>query len=92
MSRWIHDRVRARLAGEGGFTLVEGIIAISVLAVGMLAIAQAITFSLHSSGLARQRLGARAAIEQQLELARALNFQTRRPVRREPDPARDGPR
>ena len=76
MSRWIHNRFRARLAGEAGFTLVEGIIAISVLAVGMLAIAQAITFSLHSSGLARQKLGARAAVEQQMELARALNHET----------------
>jgi len=76
MSRWIQNRLRARLAGEAGFTLVEAIISISVLAVGMLAIAQAITFSLHSSGMARQKLGARAAIEQQMELARALNHET----------------
>ena len=76
MSRWIQNRLQARLAGEAGFTLVEAIISISVLAVGMLAIAQAITFSLHSSGMARQKLGARAAIEQQMELARALNYET----------------
>ncbi len=92
MSRWIHDRVRTRLAGEDGFTLVEGVVAVSVLAVGMLAIAQAMTFSLHSSGLARQRLGARAAIEQQLELARALNYESlvlsdADPLPNETDPA-----
>jgi type II secretory pathway pseudopilin PulG len=74
--RAIANAMRRRLAGEDGFTLVEGIIAVSVLAVGMLAVAQALTFSLHSSGLARQRLGARAAIEQQMELARALTYDT----------------
>ncbi|MEX0984255.1 MAG: prepilin-type N-terminal cleavage/methylation domain-containing protein [Actinomycetota bacterium] len=73
---WIVSRMRTRLSREDGFSLVEAIVGISILALGMLAIAQAITFSLHSSGLARQRLGARAAIEQQIELARALNYDT----------------
>jgi type II secretory pathway pseudopilin PulG len=73
---WIMNRLQRRLADEAGFSLVEGIVGISILAVGLLAVAQAMTFSLHSSGLARQRLGARAAIEQQMELTRALNYTT----------------
>jgi len=51
-------------------------VSISILAVGAFSIAQGILFGLDSSGLARQRLGARAGIEQQMELARALNYDT----------------
>ncbi len=65
-----------RLREEDGFTMVEAIVSITVLAVGALAVAQAITFGLDTSGLARQRLAARAGIEQQMELARALNYET----------------
>jgi prepilin-type N-terminal cleavage/methylation domain-containing protein len=69
-------RIGRRLDDEQGFSIVESIVAITILAVGALAIAQAITFGLDTSGLARQRLGARAGLEQQMELARALNFDT----------------
>lgn len=65
-----------RLRDEDGFTIVEGMAAITILAVGMFAVAQGTIFGLKSSGLARNRLGARAAIEQQMELARTLNFTT----------------
>lgn len=64
------------LGDEQGFSLVESIAAITILAVGALAVAQAITFGLDTSGLARQRLGARAGLEQQMELARGLNYET----------------
>jgi type II secretory pathway pseudopilin PulG len=63
-----------RLAGEGGFTIVEAMIAITILSVVSVAVAQSITFGLRTSGMSRQRLAARAAGEQQMELARALNY------------------
>jgi type II secretory pathway pseudopilin PulG len=70
-------RLRARLSrldDEAGFSLVEAMAAISILAVGIFAVAQALTFGLGSTGLSRQRLAARAALDQQMEEARALNY------------------
>ena len=70
----IMNMLRRRLNHEGGFTIVEAMISITVLAVGALAVAQSVTFGLESTGLARNRLAARAGLEQQMELARALNY------------------
>jgi len=59
---------------EGGFTLVESIVAVTILAVGGFAVAQSLLFGLETSGASRQRLAARGAAEQHMELARALNY------------------
>ena len=70
-------RLRARLSrldDEAGFSLVEAMAAITILAIGIFAVAQALTFGLGSTGLSRQRLAARAALDQQMEEARALNY------------------
>src|SRR5439155_4344597 len=70
-------RFRARLSrldDEAGFSLVEAMAAITILAVGIFAVAQALTFGLGSTGLSRQKLAARAALDQQMEEARALNY------------------
>jgi len=66
--------LRRRLNGEGGFTIVEAMISISILAVGAFAVAQATIFGLSTTGLARQKLSSRAAVDQQMEEARALNY------------------
>jgi prepilin-type N-terminal cleavage/methylation domain-containing protein len=81
-------RLRSRLdrlgREEGGFTLVEVMAAITVLAIGIFAAAQALTFGLSTTGLSRQRLSARAGLDQQMEEARALNYDNL--VLSDPDP------
>jgi type II secretory pathway pseudopilin PulG len=77
-------RLSQRLATEEGFTLVEALVAITVLSVGAFAVAQAMLFGLGSSGLARQRLAARTALDQQMETARSLNYDNL--VLSDPDP------
>jgi hypothetical protein len=73
MMRIIH-RLRRRLHDEGGFTITEALISITILAVGAFAIAQAMIFGLHATGYSRQKLASRAAVDQQMEEARALNY------------------
>jgi prepilin-type N-terminal cleavage/methylation domain-containing protein len=75
------DRLRR---DDGGFTLVEVMAAITVLAVGIFAAAQALTFGLSTTGLSRQRLAARSGLDQQMEEARALNYDNL--VLSDPDP------
>jgi len=65
---------RSRCEGEEGFTLVEAMISVTILAVGAFTIAQAMMFGLSTTGLSRQRLASRAALDQQMEQARALNY------------------
>jgi type II secretory pathway pseudopilin PulG len=67
-------RLHARVHEEDGFTLVEALVAVTVLAVGAFAVAQSLTFGLEASGASRQRLAGRSAADQQMELARALNY------------------
>ncbi len=69
---------------EGGFTLVEVMAAMTVLAIGIFGAAQAMTIGLSSTGLSRQRLAARAGLDQQMEEARALNYDNL--VLSDPDP------
>ena len=64
----------ARLRHEEGFTLVEAMAALSILAIGIFAAAQALTAGLVTTGLSRQRLAARSALDQQMEDARTLNY------------------
>ncbi len=71
----IMKMLRRRLQGEGGFTIVEAMISITILAVGAFAVAQASIFGLSTTGLSRQKLSSRAAVDQQMEEARALNYE-----------------
>lgn len=73
-----------RLSDEGGFTLVEVLAAITILSVGAFAAAQALLFGLSTSGLARERLAARTALDEQMETARSLNYDNL--VLSDPDP------
>jgi type II secretory pathway pseudopilin PulG len=73
-----------RLHDEEGFTLVEAMAAITVLAIGIFGAAQAMTIGLSTTGLSRQRLAARAGLDQQMEEARALNYDNL--VLSDPDP------
>jgi prepilin-type N-terminal cleavage/methylation domain-containing protein len=72
------------LRDEGGFTLVEVMAALTVLAIGIFGAAQAITIGLSTTGLSRQRLAARSGLDQQMEEARALNYDNL--VLSDPDP------
>ena len=63
-----------RLRNEEGFTLVEAMAALSILAIGIFAAAQALTAGLLTTGLSRQKLAARSALDQQMEDARTLNY------------------
>ncbi len=70
----ILQTLRRRMNGEGGFTIVEAMISITILAVGAFAVAQASIFGLSTTGLSRQKLASRAAVDQQMETARTLNY------------------
>ena len=52
----ILQTLRRRMNGEGGFTIVEAMISITILAVGAFAVAQAMIFGLSTTGLSRQKL------------------------------------
>ena len=68
-------RIHARLhSDERGFTLAEAMIAGLILALGSFAVAQSLHFGLKTTGLARQRAAADALGNQQMELARTLNY------------------
>src|SRR5207247_11229965 len=73
-----------RLRNEEGFSLVEAMAAMTVLSIGIFGAAQAITIGLTDTGLSRQRLAARAGLDQQMEEARALNYDNL--VLSDPDP------
>jgi type II secretory pathway pseudopilin PulG len=74
----------SRLDDEEGFSLVEALAALTVLTIGIFAVAQGLTYGLHTTGLSRQRLAARAAVDMQMEEARALNYDN--VVLSDPDP------
>jgi type II secretory pathway pseudopilin PulG len=76
--------MRHRLRDEDGFSLVEAMAAITVLAIGIFGAAQAMTIGLSTTGLSRQRLAARSGLDQQMEEARALNYDNL--VLSDPDP------
>lgn len=67
-------RLRARLHDERGLSLVEVMAAGMILAIGSFAVAATLNTGLKTSGLSRQRLAAKAVAEQQMELARSLNY------------------
>ena len=67
-------RVAARLHEERGFTIVEAVVSITILAIGGIAVTQSLVLGLRTSGASRERLSARSVVDQQMELARALNY------------------
>lgn len=67
-------RVSARLHEERGFTIVEAVVSITILAIGGIAVTQSLVLGLRTSGASRERLSARSVVDQQMELARALNY------------------
>jgi prepilin-type N-terminal cleavage/methylation domain-containing protein len=75
--RWIRlfSRNMARLHGEqSGFTIIESMVAITILAVGSFAVAQSLDFGLKATGISRQKTQAEALIQEQVERVRALSF------------------
>jgi type II secretory pathway pseudopilin PulG len=75
MTPWmLAHRLSARAREEDGFTLIEALAAVTILAIGGFAVAQSLIFGLRTSGESRERLAARSAADQQMELARALNY------------------
>jgi type II secretory pathway pseudopilin PulG len=72
----IIGRVRFRLHAEGGFTLIEVMMAVGVMAVTLLAMAYTSTIAFSDIGFARQRQGATGLANQAIEQARALPFDT----------------
>ncbi len=64
----------ARLHEEGGFTIIEAVVSITLLALGGYAVAQSMILGLATTGGSRERIAARSIIDQQMELARALNY------------------
>jgi type II secretory pathway pseudopilin PulG len=74
MFRAMLKHTRARLDGEGGFTIIEAVVSITLLALGGYAVAQSMILGLSTTGASRERIAARSIIDQQMELARALNY------------------
>jgi hypothetical protein len=73
-SRCFFTLCRRLSRDEQGFSLVEALVAVFILAVGSFAVLQALNFGLTSTGLSRQRQTAEAIINEELEQARGLNY------------------
>ena len=67
-------RLRSRLRGEAGFTLIELMVAVSIMLVALLALAYTATIGFSDIALARQRQGASGLANQTMEQIRALPF------------------
>ena len=68
------QRLRSRLRGEAGFTLIELMVAVSIMLVALLALAYTATIGFSDIALARQRQGASGLANQTMEQIRALPF------------------
>ena len=67
-------RIRVRLAPEGGFTLVELMVALGVILLALLAMAYTATIGFSDISLARQRQTATGLANEAMERVRALSF------------------
>src|SRR5207247_11198162 len=69
-------RIRSRLRGEAGFTLIELMVAVGIMLVALLAMAYTATIGFSDIALARQRQGANGLADQAMEQIRGLPFDT----------------
>lgn len=69
-------KLRLRLRSEGGFTLIELMVALGVILVALLAMAYTATIGFSDIALARQRQSANGLANQTVEQVRALPFDT----------------
>jgi Tfp pilus assembly protein PilV len=77
MRSWLdRRRAGARPAGEGGFTIVELMVAVGVMFAGLTALAYTATVAFSDIGTARQRQAAHGLLNQTMEQVRALPFDT----------------
>jgi type II secretory pathway pseudopilin PulG len=60
--------------GEGGFSIIEGVMAGMILALGAFAVGSSLSTALQVTGYARQKQGAEALANQAIEQARALAY------------------
>src|SRR3989442_9212686 len=67
-------RLRSRMRSEGGFTLIELMVAVGIMLVALLALAYTATIGFSDIALARQRQGASGLANQTIEQIRALPF------------------
>ena len=63
-----------RRAGEGGFTLIEALIAMVILVVGLVAISQLMAVSAGSNSIANRGTAAAAAASQEMERLTTIPF------------------
>jgi prepilin-type N-terminal cleavage/methylation domain-containing protein len=76
LTRTFASKLRLRLASEGGFTLIELMVAIGIILVALLAMAYVATIGFSDIALARQRQSANGLANQAVEQVRALPFDT----------------
>src|SRR5207247_3371262 len=67
-------RLRSRVRSEGGFTLIELMVAVGIMLVALLALAYTATIGFSDIALARQRQSASGRANQTMEQMRALPF------------------
>jgi type II secretory pathway pseudopilin PulG len=70
------SRLRRRLRGEGGFTLVEVMVALGVILAAIVALTYTATLGFRNVAFARQRQFASGVANQTIEQVRALPFDT----------------
>jgi type II secretory pathway pseudopilin PulG len=68
---WFHSRTHR---DEGGFTIVEAMVASFILAVGAFAVAQSLGYGLTLTGISRQKTAAENIVQDQIEAARTRGF------------------
>jgi prepilin-type N-terminal cleavage/methylation domain-containing protein len=76
LTRSFVSKFRLRLAAEGGFTLIELMVAIGIILVALLAMAYVATIGFSDIALARQRQSANGLANEAVEQVRALPFDT----------------
>jgi len=76
LNNLLQNGLRKRASDEGGFTLIELMVAVTVLMVALVSLAYLVLIGFSDIALARQRQGANGLANQTLEQVRALPFDT----------------